>query len=260
VFCAGLLRGALDRAFDRLLGVSTRGLVITGNSILDGGSDNCPYEGSNWLALRRALKKIRVGPSDVFVDLGSGKGRALLVAGRLPYSRVIGIEIDDELSKHSQRNIDKARDRLRSREVINVRTDVLEWPIPDETSVLFMYNPFVGETFRTALHRVFDSYDRRPRALHIVYGYPWEHNWLMSTGRVVVDNVQPASWPALPRWWRTGFVIVTYRVIDAREEVVSKRSSRSLFRSGRAFRRWSGPNDHCFTLPKLDGTGTIRSY
>jgi hypothetical protein len=86
-------------------------------------------------------------PSDVFVDLGSGKGQALLIAGRLPYRRVVGVEIDEEFSQCAKRNVERARPRLRVQEVNVVTANVLEWPIPDDASVVFMFNPFVGQTF-----------------------------------------------------------------------------------------------------------------
>ena len=77
-----------------------------------------------------------------------------------------------------------------------------------------MYNPFFGQTFRATLSRVFDSYDRNPRKLHIVYQYPLEHNWLIASGRVVVENVRPVRYPAPRRWWEgeDEKVIVTYHV------------------------------------------------
>jgi SAM-dependent methyltransferase len=246
--CVGFLDSAQDRIFDRLLGVSTREILITEGSVFTAGRDNCPYSGSQWLPLRRALMGLAPGPSDVFVDLGSGKGKALLVAGRLPYRRVVGVEIDEELSRYSRRNIERVRPRLRAQEVESITASVLEWPIPDETSVVFMYNPFIGQTFRAAASQIFESYDRRPRTLHIVYRYPWEHDWLVSTGRVVVDSVRPGNWPARPRWWQSGHVIVSYRVVGNAAGSQSRILPRRLIRPHRAIQRWSRPNGYRFTM------------
>jgi SAM-dependent methyltransferase len=253
LFCMRKLYGLQGRVFDRLLGVSTRDAVITSSSIFNTGGDNCPYAGSHWLPVRRALKRLVPGPADVFVDLGSGKGKALLIAGRLPYRRVVGVEIDEELSQCSNRNINNARYRLRAREVNAITANVLEWTIPDEASVIFMFNPFIGQTFHAAVDHIFESYDRKPRGLHIVYHYPWEHNWLLSTGRVIVDNVQPGIWPALPRWWQGGDVIVTYRVVGIPEGNKSRPLPRRLIRSHQAILRWSKPNSYRFTMPTPDG-------
>ena len=227
---------AEERVFGHLLGVSASGNELANSS----GEESWSYEGCQWLPVWRVLKGLGAGPSDVFVDLGSGKGKALLIAGRLPYQRVIGVEIDKEFCNYSERNVRQARNRLRAQEVNVVTANVLEWSIPDETSVIFMYNPFTSQTFHTALNRIFASYDRNPRALHIVYSYPWEHEWLLSTGRVVVDNVRPSQWPARPRWWQSGKVMVSYRVVRGGGRYEPRRAHR-LLTSGQAMRRWSNP-------------------
>jgi len=255
--CKDILNSAPDRILDRLLGVSTRDIVIRDGSVFTGG-DNCTYDGSQWLPVRRALKDLAPGPSDVFVDLGSGKGKVLLIAGRLPYQRVVGVEIDEGLSECARQNIEQARSRLQAKDVESITASVLDWPIPDETSVVFMFNPFIGQTLHTAVEKVIESYDRRPRTLHIVYLYPWEHDWLLSTGRVVVDNVRPGNWLVRPRWWQSGYVIVSYRVVAVSEGSQSGSFLHSSILSRRAIRRWSKPNGHRFTM-SATGLDTLYS-
>lgn len=239
--------GAQQRAFDILLGVSTRGVSSTEASALE----NCNYyQDCQWLSVRGALKKLGPGESDVFIDLGSGKGKALLIAGRLPYKRVIGVELDKDLSRWAAKNIERARPRLRAGKVESLNVNILEWAIPDDTSVVFLYNSFVGELFKTVMSRIFDSHDGNPRPLHIVYEYPWEHDWLMSTGRVVVKDVRPSTSPGRLRWWQDGNVIVTYQVVGSAVATQEPKRRKSR-RSSRALQRWNGPNGHHFTLPEI---------
>lgn len=242
-------------AFDRFLGVSTREPVLTTDSVFAAGGENCPYSGAQWIPVRRALKELTPGSADVFVDLGSGKGKALLIAGRLPYRRAIGVEIDEDLSRDSRQNVQRAGSRLRARLIESVNASVLDWVVPDEVSVVFMHNPFIAQTFHSAIGRIFESYDRRPRDLHIVYQYPWEHDWLLSTSRVRVESVRPSSWPALPGWWQSGHVIVCYRVTAAPEggapqlEGASRgHRGRRRHGRGRAADHWSRPNGHRFAM------------
>jgi SAM-dependent methyltransferase len=247
--CAGNFYGAQQRVFDLLLGVSTRGFVATGDDTYDAGGDNCYYQGCEWLSVRRALKDLNPTESDVFVDLGSGKGKALLIAGQLPYKRVIGVEIDEELSQLAERNINRSRSRLPAERVECVTASVLEWKIPDDASVIFMFNPFIGQTFSAAMAKIFESYDRNPRILHIVYGHPWEHDKLLSTSRVVVNNVRSGTSPGRIRWWEKGDVIVTYRVVaSVADSQLEWERPRGVFRPRRAVRRWSVPNGHNFSM------------
>lgn len=223
--------------FDHVFGVST-----TADSAFSVDGDNNPYDGSQWLPVRRALRKLDPGPQDVFVDLGSGKGRVLLIAGRLPYGRVIGVDLNVELDRCAKENIRRATGRLRAKEVTTVTANVLEWLVPDDLSVVFMFNPFMDETFRGAMERILESYDRKPRDLRIIYGFPAEHDWLVSTGRVVVESVTCCFWPRRPGWWRRGDVLVTYRVVPASVGRSAQSVPNPSRRPSRALQHWSGPN------------------
>lgn len=247
-FATATPRNVRAYMFDRMLGVSTRGTLITADSIFAVGGDNLPYAGVEWLPVRHALMNLAPGPTDVFVDLGSGKGKAVLIAGQLPYGRVIGVEIDEGLARCAEDNVRQARARLRAKEVTIVASSVLEWPIPEETSVVFMYNPFLGQTFRSMVGRIIESYDRRPRNLHIIYCLPAEHNWLVSTGRVVVEHVRPSYWPWRFGWWRTGNVIVTYRVVGVSEGASPQPTRDRSSRLDRATQYWTGPNGYRFMV------------
>src|SRR6202035_689809 len=46
-------------------------------------------------------------PRFTFVDLGSGKGRALLLASRFLFRRIVGVEIAPELSEVAAANIQR---------------------------------------------------------------------------------------------------------------------------------------------------------
>ncbi len=213
---------------------------------------------SQWLPLRRTLRDLGAGAGDVFVDLGSGKGQALLIAGRLPVDRVVGVDLVDELTQAARRNLAAARPRLRCGSAEAVTADVRTWAVPEDTSIVFLYCPFFGEVFDAAVRRVLDSYDRRPRPLRIVYAFPWEHNRLLASDRVAVEAVRPAQWPARP-WWRTGWTIVTYRVVAAGTPPASPPAlPRRLFRPRRSVERWSAPNDQHFRLYR-PGHGYVKT-
>ena len=239
-----------QQLFDRYLRTSTTGVQLTSHSVFNGGGSNWTYEGCDWLSLYRALRKLRPNSDDVFVDLGSGKGKALLVAGCLPYSKVIGVELDSELATCARQNLNSARSKLKAGLVECEESNVLAWSVPEQASTIFLFNPFFGQTFRSAIEKIFDSYDQNPRRMHILYGYPWEHDWLVSTGRVVVEDVLPSfSWPKRRNWWRSGTVIITYHVVGAGDAVTAGRClRRPLNPKHKAMLRWSGPNGHPFSV------------
>lgn len=150
-----------------------------------GAKDRISYTPSGWLTLRRALPPRSVDRGDVFIDYGSGKGRVVLqAAARYPFKRVIGLEISADLNEFAQRNLAAGRDGLACEQVELVIADVLEYEPPDDVTVAYMYNPFRGDVFATAVRRLIASVDRNPRRLRIVYVNPIDHDLLLATGRV----------------------------------------------------------------------------
>lgn len=168
--------------FERRADVRTAGIVRLRELGLEaeGREDSVP---SQWLALRKLLPRNTVGPADVFVDFGSGKGRIVCQAAMYPFAKVIGVEVSEQLSQIARDNVARHR-RVRAGRVEIVTADAVDWPIPDDLSVAYFYNPFVGDVFHNVVKGLIESFDRHPRQLRILYVHPHEHDYLLSTGRV----------------------------------------------------------------------------
>ena len=142
------------------------------------------YEASGWRVLPRILPPGEVTEDDVFLDLGSGKGRVLFQAARdYRFGRVIGVELSPDLNEIATANIERNRSRLRCADVQIVTGDAAAYRIPDDVSVIYLYNPFRGPTFSRAVDNVVASLERHPRRLRIVYKSPLEEDRLLGTGR-----------------------------------------------------------------------------
>jgi tRNA1(Val) A37 N6-methylase TrmN6 len=97
------------------------------------------------MLLRAVLPRAQVSPTDVFVDIGSGKGRILLEAAtRYRFRRIIGVELLPALTATAARNHRTTRRRLRTPEVELVTGDAREWVPPDDLTIAYMVNPFVA--------------------------------------------------------------------------------------------------------------------
>lgn len=180
---AWLRRNLGQLLFERRYGVRTADFVRLEEFGL-AHQDRVYYSPANWRTLRRTLPRHEVGEHDVFIDLGSGMGRMVLeAASRYPFKRVIGVELSKELNDIARENVTNTRLRLRCKDIDLVRSDVLDYEIPGDVSVVFLNNPFRGEIFAAVIERLIASVDRSPRPVTVIYFNPVEEAFLLGTGR-----------------------------------------------------------------------------
>jgi 16S rRNA G966 N2-methylase RsmD len=177
-------RDRLVRLVERRHRIRTHGVVGL-DELGIAGPDRVLYKPAPWRTLRRALPVRSVNPDDVFVDFGSGMGRVVFQAAlHYPFKRVVGVELSARLHEIATGNIDRNRARLRCGAVELVCGDALDYAVPTDVTVVFLDNPFTGDTFATVVAGLLASVDRRPRPLRIIYFNPVEHDRLTATGRV----------------------------------------------------------------------------
>jgi SAM-dependent methyltransferase len=132
-----------------------------------------PYDGSNPAHFKRIIQNLDIRYEDyTFVDLGSGKGRVLLLASAFPFRSVTGVEWSQELHEIAQRNIDIYKGPRTSKEVRSFCMDAAELPIPSGKSVLYLFNPFGDEVMGRVLENVRRSFEGEPREIILVYMNP----------------------------------------------------------------------------------------
>jgi SAM-dependent methyltransferase len=108
-----------------------------------------------------------------FVDLGSGKGRALLLASEFPFKEVIGVELSGQLHEIACRNIKVFSSQpQRCRQVRSICADAGKFQVPDGNVVVYMYNSFGPEIMRMVLSNIRESLRTRPRNMYVVYANP----------------------------------------------------------------------------------------
>jgi len=147
------------------------------------------YEASGWTFLRRAIRRRDIGPDDVFVDFGSGKGRVVWQAAHFPFARVVGVEISPQLNGIARNNIEAGKRRLKCRNVELVTADAAEFEVPDDMTYAYFYAPFDGEVFAKVIENIIASLDRRPRPVTLIYANPSMDEAIRATGRFQLVEV-----------------------------------------------------------------------
>jgi len=105
-----------------------------------------------------------------FIDVGSGKGRALFLAAECSFRKVVGVEFSPDLHAIALKNISSYWSRRRRcLQIESICQDAVEFDLPPVPSVLFFYSPFNAAVLSRILARVRESLVRSPRSLYILF-------------------------------------------------------------------------------------------
>src|SRR5579859_3502328 len=114
-----------------------------------------------------------------FIDLGSGKGRVLLMASDYPFKKIIGVEFMPELHRAAQKNIASySNDRQRCQQIEAVCVDARDFQFPVEPLLVYVFNPFSEAAFAQVLENLRRSVEQSPRPVYIAYRFTEFENLL----------------------------------------------------------------------------------
>ncbi len=108
----------------------------------------------------------------VFLDVGAGKGRAVLLASEYPFLRVEGIELHAGLAAIAEANValwqkDPGANPLSPIAVHHA--DATCHPLPAEAILTFLFHPFELPVLRRFLRHVEASLTLHPRPFDLIY-------------------------------------------------------------------------------------------
>lgn len=131
----------------------------------------------------------------VFVDMGSGKGRALLVASEFPFAKIVGIELSDNLQRIAEENVKRYKPASQQCAAFDLKCmDALDYSYGDEPFVLFLFDPFGREILQNIITNLEASLTERPREAYVVYVYPQYDDLLQKSS--VLHRVRVGG----PKW------------------------------------------------------------
>lgn len=162
---------------DRKYNIDTQGIiddlnVLAPTSIAAKNANG--YEGIQIPVFKRILKHLRINPAEyTFVDLGSGKGRACIMAAEWGFANVIGVEFSPVLHAIAQQNIERFQTRHRSKTCIQLKLDdAATFRMPDANLVCFLYNPFDDVIIDQVIRNLINAQKMYGKAILIAYRNP----------------------------------------------------------------------------------------
>lgn len=177
--------------FDQLHGTDTSGLLPGAAIAAETGiaaADLTAYYGVAPSILQAVidlwLRECSPGASieaTVFLDVGAGKGRAMMLASQYPFLRVEGVELSPQLAAVATANIarwasDSAANALAP--LLLREADATRHPLPPEPTLAYLFHPFEDKLLRRFLRLVVASVASAPRPFDLVYVNA-EHNSML---------------------------------------------------------------------------------
>jgi SAM-dependent methyltransferase len=186
-----------DRRVDGALGIQTGGLIdlVDLTTVGQNAGDGHPYSGTLPDEFERLMGLHPIDETRfTFVDLGSGMGRAVLLAAQRPFARCVGVEFAKELHAQALRNLASVKRGALACPVVEfVLGDALEYDLPDGPVAIYLYNPFNDRMQRRLVDRLVRAAREGGREI-VVYqcNACWPQVWDGAEGveRVAADGVR----------------------------------------------------------------------
>lgn len=191
---------AMVHPFDAEHGVETSGLI--GGGTLAGGDAqsafSTAYFGVPPSRFRAAVGRWRAtdGVGEMaeyaFVDVGCGKGRAILLASEMGFREVLGVELNEGLAETAAKNLELWKSAGRARCPVRVMClDAARIEFPGGPTLVYLYNPFRAQVLRALLRRIDAWAEGGGGPVDVLYLYPEEETVF-------------AEFPKFKRMWREG--------------------------------------------------------
>lgn len=108
-----------------------------------------------------------------FIDLGSGKGRTLLMASDYPFKHIIGVELLPALNAIAQDNLKQYKSASQQCFAMeSVCGDATRFILPDGPVVVYLFNPFLEAPLREALRNLENDLRKTGRLVYVLYHNP----------------------------------------------------------------------------------------
>ncbi|GAB4224839.1 MAG: hypothetical protein Kow0049_01340 [Stanieria sp.] len=162
-----------DKKFDRKYNVDTCGSIhLHQLTVKRKNIESCSiYDPIPAKTLRNLFRYLPKNLSEYnFIDFGSGKGRAILVAAEYPFRQIIGVEFAQELDEVTWQNIHNySNPKQKCFDLSSMCMDAVEFEIPQGKCIFFFFVPFGADIFSEVLKNIHKSYTQHPREMLILY-------------------------------------------------------------------------------------------
>lgn len=188
-----------DAEFDRMFGTDTGGVqdIIDQTALSSNANHAQSHIATEPAYFRAMIDDLQLPISRyTFVDLGSGKGRALILAANYPFAKVVGVEFVPAFVESARINILAAAESAFLRSKIElVLGDAATFEFPNGPVLLYLFNPFGSQMVRKVAENAYKSWQSERRPFTVIYMNPVHLDSFTSSGWQVTSR--GAGWVQL---------------------------------------------------------------
>src|SRR6478672_2938421 len=181
------IRGALKYGANTFIPVELKDLTITNGDRKKASR----YEAVSFYMLEKLLSAFqKVSGLTSIIDLGSGKGRVLMVAPHFGFTHITGIDFAKELCEQAIANMKEKETHFPGIKWKVINENVENYDIGDQDSVFFMFNPFTEDVLKRFLEKLDNSCHEFPRSIYFLYANPQYQQLLLDNGYAIIYQKQ----------------------------------------------------------------------
>ena len=163
---------------DELKGLERKGIDISHATL---------YMPTSYYVLRRLMNEIIKYPSNkTFLDIGCGKGRALVVAADYGFNQLKGIDFSKEFCDYAKETVKICHSRNPSARFTIEQADALTYEIDPEITTIFLFNPFDEVVVGPVVNNILKSQRVNPRTIRLLYANPTHKQLFLDSGFVEI--------------------------------------------------------------------------
>lgn len=132
--------------------------------------------------LEEIFQQLPITTRNHFLDIGSGKGRALCLAAHHGFKQVTGLDFSKNLCDIAKENLAKTQTIIPSFKFKVINNDAFYFEIPDDVDCIFFFNPFDEIIMSAVVNNIFESLQNNPRKLKIIYVNPVHKEQFLKAG------------------------------------------------------------------------------
>lgn len=110
------------------------------------------------------LDTLHITQDDAMLDIGCGKGAALVRFSKYSFKKIAGIEYTKKLSEVAHNNL-----KILGVDIPIFNTDAQTFDDYKSYNYFYLYNPFSGEIMKNVIQKIEDSVKENPRKITIIY-------------------------------------------------------------------------------------------